>query len=154
MACSLMNLQRHGYCSSTHAFVITKCWLTPNLYNIRTLCYQKAVPCQLCYFFPGLFFNFIFIFAHSWWFGFGVLDWVFVVGVFSWWGFVPVVWGLLGFFGEGALYVNIEKKPGKNFASNIVSHRPQLVMSGKSTKSTLVCLSQTLHEVSVTNKLV
>ena len=54
-----------------------------------------------------------------------------------------MVWGLLGFFGEGALYVNIEKKPGKNFVSNIVGHRPQLVLLGKNTQTTLVCLSQT-----------
>ena len=35
------------------------------------------------------------------------------------------------FFGERALYVNIEKKPGKNFVSNIVGYRPQLVMLRK-----------------------
>ena len=39
-----------------------------------------------------------------WGFGVGVLDLVYEVGVFSWWGLGPVVWGSLGFYGLGSLY--------------------------------------------------
>mgnify|MGYP001793554487 CR=1 FL=1 len=43
-------------------------------------------------------------------FGVRVSDWVFGVGVFSWWGLGPVVWGLLG-FGVGAtcIFKNIKE---------------------------------------------
>ena len=59
-----------------------------------------------CFFplFPLFFILFVLIFAHLWWFGgcgFAVLDWAFVVRVFSWWGLGPVVWDFLGFFGLG-----------------------------------------------------
>ena len=53
-------------------------------------------------------------FSFLWWlggwsFGVWVLNRVFGVGVFCWWGLGPVVLGLLGFFGVGALYIIIEE---------------------------------------------
>ena len=54
-----------------------------------------------------------------WGLRFLVWNWVFWVGVFSWWGFGPVVWGHLGFFGVDALHINIKEKPleKRNFAA-------------------------------------
>ena len=63
-----------------------------------------------CYIFSqGYSLYFFLILAHLWWFGVlgfgvGVLFWVFGVGVFSWWGLGPLVWGLMGFLGWGSLY--------------------------------------------------
>ena len=58
-------------------------------------------------FFPGSFFYicFSFIALREWGFGYWVLDWVFGVFVYSWWGLVPVVAYLSRFFlGLGSLY--------------------------------------------------
>ena len=46
----------------------------------------------------SLHFFLIFVFMVVWGLRFSVWNWVFGVGVFSWWGFGPVVWGHLGFF--------------------------------------------------------
>ena len=55
-------------------------------------------------------------------FGVGVLDWVFGVGVFGWWGLGPVVLGLLGFLGWGCLYKHKRVTMGKNGASSSRTH--------------------------------
>ena len=58
-------------------------------------------------FFPASFFyTFLsFMAVREWGFGYRVLDWVFGVFVFSWWGNVPVVAALLRvFLGSGSLY--------------------------------------------------
>ena len=61
----------------------------------------------MLYFFPGLFFiifSYFGSFMVIWGFGVGVLYWVFGVGLFHLMGFGARVWGLLGFWGWGALY--------------------------------------------------
>ena len=157
MACSLMNSQRLLFintCICHHKMLINAKFIQH--YSIvsskskhdclHCTIVQLPDPCQL--FFPRIishtFFSVLLI--HG---GLGFGSWI----GFSWLGFpvdgVLCLWceAFLVFW-EGALYVNTEKKPGKNFASNIVSHRPQLVMLGKNTQTTLVCLSQTLHRAS------
>ena len=73
------------------------------------------------YFSQGYSLEFFLIFAFMvvWGLRFLVWNWVFWVGVFSWWGFGPVVWGHLGFFGVDALHINIKEKPleKRNFAA-------------------------------------
>ena len=72
-------------------------------------CYysKKVYNCRECYIFPSSYSLYFFlIFAHLWWFwgwGFGVrvMDWVFEVGFFSWWGLVTVVSCRLSFLGLG-----------------------------------------------------
>ena len=51
-----------------------------------------------------------------WGFGGRVLNWIFGVEVFSWWGLGPVVWDLLGFLGWGSLYKHKRITLGKNGA--------------------------------------
>ena len=57
-----------------------------------------------CIFFPGLFFIiyflFLLIYGGSGFWGWALV-WVFRVGVLSWWGLGPVVWGLLVLLGWG-----------------------------------------------------
>ena len=48
-------------------------------------------------------------------FGVGVLNWAFQVGVFSWWGLGPVVWGLLVFLGWGSLFKHKRITLGKKW---------------------------------------
>ena len=72
--------------------------------------WKKEDVAYLPYFFSqGYSLYFFLILAHLWSFGvwrFGVGSYigVFWVGVFSWWGLGPVVWGLLVFLGWGSLY--------------------------------------------------
>ena len=82
--------------------------------------------CKASYNFSLGILYFILKFAHLWWFG--VLDWVFGVGDFSWAGGCGV--GLSGFFGVGALYITIKElcleqrleiNPNSNILSKTVS---------------------------------
>ena len=72
-------------------------------------------------FFPGLFFiifSYFGSFMVVWGFGGRVLYWVFGVGVISWWGLEPVVWGLLGFLARGSLYKHKRINLGKSWLYN------------------------------------
>ena len=70
-------------------------------------------------FFPRvILLTFCLIFARIWWFwgrglGLGVLVWIFRVGVYSWWGLGPVVWGILGLLCWGSLYKHRRMTLGK-----------------------------------------
>ena len=69
-------------------------------------------------FFPGLFFIILS------YFGSFMVVWGFGVGVFSWWGLGPVVWGLLGFLGWGSLYKHKRITLGKKWCCTDSSQAP------------------------------
>ena len=70
-------------------------------------------------FFPRVFlYSVFYFFVHLWWFGgfgVGVLDWVFCLGGFGFWGLGPVVRVLLGFLGWDSLYKHKRVTQGKRW---------------------------------------
>ena len=84
-------------------------FLSPKNFDER---FQSNATSYAILFTSGLFFIFLLIFTRLWWLGDGHLGLGLVLGfsgwVFSLWSLGPVSVRPSGFFGVGALYINIE----------------------------------------------
>ena len=111
MACSLMNLQRLGYCSSTCAFVIRKylyAKFSQHYSSVSSKIKHRTIE-QLhisyaifsqgysLYFFFCCFCSFTVVWGLRFW------GWLLRLGFWGW------AFQLMGFFGVGALCINIEE---------------------------------------------